>query len=154
MNEVRVYRKKQEECMEEDHALLELDYGGTTDSAGKKVGIWSATVVQAGRKQEHYDFFFDMADSKQCKKADTARKDGQTGIHFLKELLEPKVDDGGGGFQMSNMLHCLGTPAMASVRTRCWRRRVHCFRNMATQWSCLRLPQATRGIGRTAVSRI
>ena len=56
--EVRQYIKTREECMEQDQAILELDYGGMTDSAGKKVGVWSATVIAPGRKQEHYDYFF------------------------------------------------------------------------------------------------
>ncbi len=74
--------------MEEDTATLQLDYGGFTDSAGKKVSVWSATVIAKGRKQEHYDFFFDQPDKKNTGVA-KAKKDGQTGINFLRELLDP-----------------------------------------------------------------
>ncbi len=58
--EVRAYDKKREECMEQDTALLQLDYGGFTDSASKGVSVWSATVVVNGRQQEHCDLFFDQ----------------------------------------------------------------------------------------------
>ena len=88
-DDVRAYDKNRQECMEEDEATLQLDYGGFTDSAGKKVSVWSATVIAAnGRRQEHYDFFFDQADKKNTGAA-KAKKDGQTGIHFLRELLSP-----------------------------------------------------------------
>ena len=41
-DDVRAYDKNRQECMEEDEATLQLDYGGFTDSAGKKVSVWSA----------------------------------------------------------------------------------------------------------------
>ncbi len=59
--------------MEQDTALLQLNYAGFTDSAGKKVSVWSATVVASGRQQEHYDFFFDQA-GKQDKGLDKKAK--------------------------------------------------------------------------------
>jgi hypothetical protein len=57
----RPYLKKREEEMEDDTVVMELDYGGFTDSAGKKIGVWSATVIGKNRKQEHFDYFFDLA---------------------------------------------------------------------------------------------
>ena len=79
--------------MEQDTATLKLDYGGFTDSAGKKVSVWSVTALSASRKQVHFDFFFDQADKKmkgagKSKKDGKAKKDGQTGIYFLREFLD------------------------------------------------------------------
>ena len=69
--------------MEQDEATLHLDYGGMTDSAGKKVSVWSVTMIVNGRKQEHFDFFFDQHEHQKSTASDKARKDVQTGIYFL-----------------------------------------------------------------------
>ena len=67
--------------------MWQMDYGGFTDSANKKVSVWSVTVLAPGREQEHFDFFFDQAQSKDD---DTnAKKNGQSGIYFLREMLDP-----------------------------------------------------------------
>ena len=72
-------------------ALLQLDYGGLNDSANKKVSVWSATVMAKDREQEHFDFFFNQTSSKSEPTLTNgkAKKDGQTGIYFLEELLDP-----------------------------------------------------------------
>ena len=103
--EVRAYDKKRQECMEDDTLTLQLDYGGFTDSAGKKVSVWSVTALSASRKQVHFDFFFDQADKKmkgagKSKKDGKAKKDGQTGIYFLRELLDPNRSPMGNGVSM------------------------------------------------------
>jgi hypothetical protein len=84
----RKYLKGREKMTAEE-AVLQLDYGGVQDSHGKKVSVWSATVITIDREQEHFDFFFDALDSK---KADHngAKKNGSTGIFFLYELFDPK----------------------------------------------------------------
>lgn len=75
----RRYLKHRQSVLDKNEALLQLDYGGMTDSAGKKVSVWSATVLAPGREQEHFDFFFDAFD---------AKKNGQTGIFMLGEMLD------------------------------------------------------------------
>ena len=61
--EQRAYLKSREENLTDSEALLQLDYGGFTDSEGKKVSVWSATVMTKRRKgkPEHIDLFFDAA---------------------------------------------------------------------------------------------
>ena len=70
-------------------ALLQFDYGGLQESAGKKVSVWSATVITKGRKQEHFDYFFNALNSKKADH-DGAKKNGSTGVFFLHELFDPK----------------------------------------------------------------
>jgi hypothetical protein len=68
--------------------VLFLDYGGMQDSRGKKVAMWSATAIGWGnRKQEQIDFFFDAAN--QTGVPDGHKKDGEAGIFFLDQLLNP-----------------------------------------------------------------
>jgi len=79
---------KDRELNIEKQAHWILDYGGFTDSGGTKFSVWSATVITFGRKQEHFDFFFD---------ADNAKKNGQTGIFFAGEMLDPSRSPDGSG---------------------------------------------------------
>jgi hypothetical protein len=76
--EQRIYLKTLENALQKHQALLQLDYGGFTDSNGKKVSAWSVTVLTYGREPEHYDFLFDAGPG--------AKKDGRTGAFFLDEL--------------------------------------------------------------------
>jgi hypothetical protein len=65
-----------------------LDYGGMQDSRGRKVAVWSATLLGWGqRKQVHVDFFFDAANQKGV--TDGHKKNGEAGIFFLDQLLNP-----------------------------------------------------------------
>jgi hypothetical protein len=75
--------------LQEHEAGLDLDYGGFTDSEGKKFSVWSATVLTKGtqRKPHHLDIFFDAAN--QVKKRPGAKKSAQTGIFCWGELLDP-----------------------------------------------------------------
>ena len=57
----RDFLKKLEGVLKKHQALLQLDYGGFNDSAGRKVSVWSATIIRPGEKQRHVDFFFDAA---------------------------------------------------------------------------------------------
>ena len=66
--------------------MLYLDYGGFTDSAGKKISVWSATILAKGRQQVHVDFFVDAAN--QVSNRPGAKKSGKTGIYFLRELFD------------------------------------------------------------------
>jgi hypothetical protein len=70
-------------------AMWYLDYGGFTDSGNKKVSVWSVTVVGLNRKLEHFDFFFDAANQHLQAGISGAKKNGQTGIFFLEEMLDP-----------------------------------------------------------------
>jgi hypothetical protein len=83
----RAFLKAEEGELQPHQALLELDYGGFTDSDGKKISCWSATVITCGREQEHFDFFFDAAN--QVTSRPGAKKNGKTGVFFLKELFSP-----------------------------------------------------------------
>jgi hypothetical protein len=62
------------------------------------------SVVVQGRLVEHFDFFFDQAPKKEQNNGkgdpDKARKDGQSGIFFLHELLDPKRSPDGSGVSM------------------------------------------------------
>jgi hypothetical protein len=80
----RAYLKVMESNLQPHQALLQLDYGGFTDSDNKKVSAWSATVVADGRETENFDFMFDAAN--QVTSRPGAKKDGKTGVFFLKEL--------------------------------------------------------------------
>jgi hypothetical protein len=75
--------------LQEHEAGLDLDYGGFTDSEGKKFSVWSATVLTKGteKKPHHLDIFFDAAN--QVKKRPGAKKNAQTGIFCWGELLDP-----------------------------------------------------------------
>jgi hypothetical protein len=81
-NDQRKYLVRRRTNMGPTGLELQLDYGGFTDSGNNKVSVWSATVMAKGREQEHFDFFFDASD---------AKKNGQTGIFFLGELLDPRM---------------------------------------------------------------
>ena len=87
----RAYLKKWEQSMPITTVMWQLDYGGLQDSANKKVSVWSATIISSpatGRKQEHYDFFFDQAPSKLADPVGTAKKDGLTGKYLLGDMLD------------------------------------------------------------------
>jgi len=108
--------------------MLQLDYGGFTDSRGRKVSVWSATGIKDGAKQEHFDFFFDGANQNKKRGQPGAKKNGKTGIFFLRQMLRqiegtesllrhtyPKVThlilsgDTGNGFRGYAMLEELST---------------------------------------------
>jgi hypothetical protein len=78
----RAYLKVMESKLQPHQALLQLDYGGFTDSDNKKVSAWSATVVADGRETENFDFMFDAAN--QVTSRPGAKKDGKTGVFFRK----------------------------------------------------------------------
>ena len=84
----RKYLKTVEMNLEPHEVLLQLDYGGLTDSANNKISVWSVTALAADREQENFDFFFDAA-SKKKSETGTAKKNGRTGKFFLGELLDP-----------------------------------------------------------------
>jgi hypothetical protein len=85
----RAYLKRREQDLPPSHQLWQLDYGGLTDSCGRKVSVWSATVIRpGGNQQESIDFFFDAANQGGAREG-AAKKDGQTGIFFLHELFDP-----------------------------------------------------------------
>ena len=95
--ETRPFLKKRQEGMKVGEALWQLDYGGLNDSANNKVSVWSATVLAPGREQEHFDCFFDQAGKKDAVstgKKGAAKKDGQTGIFFMAEMLDKDRNDG------------------------------------------------------------
>ena len=79
--------KLREEHLKEWELLIFLDYGGMTDSLGKKVNVWSATIVAKGHEQTHIDFFFDAA-NQNCQRPGF-KKNGEAGIFFLDQLLNP-----------------------------------------------------------------
>jgi hypothetical protein len=87
--ETRPFLKRREVALELWETQWHLDYGGFNDSANKKVSVWSVTVMAKGRDQEHFDYFFDQAPSKDSHEEGTAKKDGLTGIYFLREMLDP-----------------------------------------------------------------
>ena len=93
----RPFLKKRELGMKQGEALWQLDYGGLNDSANNKVSVWSVTVLAPGREQEHFDCFFDQAGKKDAGstgKTGAAKKDGQTGIFFMAEMLDKDRFDG------------------------------------------------------------
>ena len=85
----RKYLKNRENNLEDDELLLQLDYGGFTDSNGRKSSAWSATVMGKNREQENFDFFFNAANQNNGKDDPGAKKNGTTGVYFLRELLDP-----------------------------------------------------------------
>jgi hypothetical protein len=95
----RPYSISRERALTAREVMLYLDYGGFTDSANKKVSVWSATVMAMGRLQEHFDFFFDQG-GKGKDKDDTAKKNGQTGIAMLEELFDPAKSPTNDGISM------------------------------------------------------
>ena len=99
----RAHLKTVEKTMPVTTTVWQLDYGGVNDSAGNKVSVWSATIISApatGRKQEHFDFFFDQAPSKDKFTDGTAKKDGLTGIFMLGEMLDPEKSPKGDGVSL------------------------------------------------------
>ena len=98
----RPYSMRREKALTVREAILYLDYGGFTDSGGKKVSVWSVTVIAKGRPQEHFDIFFDQGGKKVGKDGNTttAKKNGQTGIAFLGELFDPAKSPTGDGVSM------------------------------------------------------
>ena len=60
-----------------------LDYGEFNDGAGDKFSVWSVTAICQSREQEQFDYFFDAPK----RNGTGAKKDGQTGIFFLGDLL-------------------------------------------------------------------
>ena len=90
----RGYLKRRENELKPNELLLQLDYGGFTDSRNSKVNCWSATAVlpaKSGKPHdvEHFDFLFDAANQNQTEGKPGAKKNGQSGIFFLGELLDP-----------------------------------------------------------------
>jgi len=100
----RGWLKGLEPTSDETVALLQLDYGGMQDSAGKKVNVWSATVLAAKRKQEHIDFFFDAANQAKSDNRPGAKKNGKTGVYFLGELLDPASSPNADGVSLFKSL--------------------------------------------------
>jgi len=88
-NEARPYLKTRQMGLKWWEALWQLDYGGLNDSANEKVAVWSVTVMAPNRPQENFDYFFDQANAKSPAGAGAAKKDGQTGIFFLDDMLDP-----------------------------------------------------------------
>jgi hypothetical protein len=95
--ETRPFLKKREKSMKVGEALWQLDYGGLNDSSNNKVSVWSATVLAPDREQEHFDCFFDQKgkkDNGSTGKKGAAKKDGQTGIFFMAEMLDADRQEG------------------------------------------------------------
>jgi hypothetical protein len=88
----RLYVKHRERNLKPEELMLLLDYGGLTDSANRKVNVWSATALAKDREQENYDFFFDSANQTQKDDQQGAKKNGQSGIFFLGEMTDPGRD--------------------------------------------------------------
>jgi hypothetical protein len=92
----RVYLKENREMkMKFDEVILQLDYGGFSDSQNDKVSCWSATAVSPAvenqsKDPEYFDFFFDAKNQSGDKSVQGAKKNGHTGKFFLKELLDDK----------------------------------------------------------------
>jgi hypothetical protein len=90
------WRQKQRQYLTARHrdlqpheSIWQLDYGGITDSQGRKVNVWSCTILPNGhQKQFHFDFFFDSANQRQLPGQEGHKKDGQAGIYFMGELLD------------------------------------------------------------------
>jgi hypothetical protein len=114
--EQRVWLKVRQLALKEHEAILQLDYGGFTDSKGKKFSCWSATVLTKGGKQVHIDFFFDASNQKSMS-LPTAKKNGKTGIFFLGELLDPKKSPKGDGISLMKTLFPLITDVLFSGDT-------------------------------------
>jgi hypothetical protein len=95
----RPYTMMRDKNLTWKEVMMYLDYGGFTDSANKKVSVWSATALAKDRPQEHFDFFFDQG-AKGKDKEGTAKKNGQTGISFLAELFDPAKSPWGDGVSM------------------------------------------------------
>jgi hypothetical protein len=81
----RAYCMMRHDNLQPGEVMWQLDYGGFQDSGGKKVSVWSVTVLAPGREQEHFDFLFDAANQHSDRPG--AKKDGITGMFFLHELL-------------------------------------------------------------------
>ena len=99
-NTARGYLKKLRTEMPRTTVEWQLDYGGLTDSEGKKVSVWSATVVSSERPQEHFDFFFDQSPNKGAEPSGTAKKDGLTGKFMLGEMLDPEKSPNNDGVSL------------------------------------------------------
>ena len=72
-----------------DTTFWQLDYGGFSDSANRKVSVWGAIIMAKDREEHHFDFFFDAANQIQRHGQEGAKKDGQSGIYFLESMLCP-----------------------------------------------------------------
>jgi hypothetical protein len=88
-------KEEREKKMKPHEMLLQLDYGGFSDSNNDKVSCWSVTAVgpQVEKKSndpEYFDFFFDASNQQGGKDKQGAKKSGHTGKFFLQELLESK----------------------------------------------------------------
>lgn len=96
----RDYLHDRKKNMSEHEIILELDYGGFSDSANDKISVWSCTaIIQDGVK--HIDYFFDAYD----KKTGTGhKKDGEAGIYFLDQLFNPEHGPGNGGVSLIHTL--------------------------------------------------
>jgi hypothetical protein len=96
----RGYKMQREKEMENHECMCDCDFGGFTDSEGKKMSVWGVTVVTAGRltKPYHIDIFFDAAN--QVEKRPGAKKNGPTGIYCWEEMLDPAKDPKGEGICM------------------------------------------------------
>jgi hypothetical protein len=93
----RKYVKQRETSLQAHELMWYLDYGGFTDSAGRKVNCWGATVLAQGHAQEHFDIFFDAANQASRSGQPGYKKDGQAGIFCLAELLDAARDPTGSG---------------------------------------------------------
>ena len=104
----RTYLTGREKSLGSDGLLLQLDYGGFTDSRGSKISCYSVTVLAKGQKQRNIDFFFD---------ASNAKKDGKTGIFFLRELLSPTAEGAANGVSLLKQLYPNATHLILSGDT-------------------------------------
>lgn len=77
--------------------MIWLDYGGFQDSAKGKMNVWCATLIRPGLQTQpvHVDFFFDAPN--QGTDRDGFRKNGDAGVYFLDQLLNPAHHPGGLG---------------------------------------------------------
>jgi hypothetical protein len=91
----RKYVKQREVQLQAHELMWYLDYGGFTDSTGRKVNCWGATILAPGHAQEHFDVFFDAKNQAAREEQPGFKKDGQAGIFFLAELLDPARDPTG-----------------------------------------------------------
>ena len=102
----RDHLKDEREVKMKPHEVMgQLDYGGFTDSNGKKVNCWSVTFIPPPVETikqdcEHFDFFFNAANQHKEEGMEGAKKDAQAGIFFLGELFDAeKGVDGASMFQ-------------------------------------------------------
>jgi hypothetical protein len=98
----RAYLKTREEDLKANEILMFLDYGGMTDSANSKVNVWSCTVLIRDRDPSHIDFFFDPEFNKHGLPGH--KKNGEAGMFFMDELLNPDRGPNGDGVSLMQVL--------------------------------------------------